>query len=288
MSLNVYEIITDRIIQSLEKGVVPWRCGWKTSTPKNLISKKAYRGINVLLLNSAKYQSNYWLTYRQASGLGGNVIKGSKSTPVIFWKLFDTDRVGADGKPNKAAILRYYSVFNVSQTEGIEAPVEAEMRPFTPIQECERIVEGYHNAPRIIHGGNQAAYSPTLDEIVMPIPESFESEEAYYCTMFHEMAHSSGHKDRLNREGITNPIKFASHSYSYEELIAETTSSFLCGEAGVLDKTYDNSVSYLQSWVSKLRSDPKMIIKASGEAAKAADLILNRKKEEEQEGEENT
>lgn len=276
MSLNVYEVITERIIASLEQNIVPWRMSWKASTPKNLISRKAYRGVNIFLLNASRFSSPYWLTYKQAVGKGGSVKRGEKATPVIFWSVKDKK----DDPTKKSFILRYYNCFNVSQCEGIDIPAEeGVVNTFTPIEACERIVLGYKDAPAIVHAGSHACYNPGSDEISMPVKESFESAEAYYCTLMHEMSHSTGHKSRLDREGITNPIKFASHSYSYEELIAETCASFLCGEAGILDTTCDNSVAYIKSWISKLRSDPKWIIKASGEAAKAADYILGRSKE---------
>lgn len=289
MSLNVYEVITNRIIDSLNDGVVPWRTPWKTSAPTNLISKKAYRGVNVFLLNASRYSSNYWLTYKQAAQKGGSVRKGEKATPVVFWKVYDnaTPKVLPSGKiaKGKAFILRYYSVFNVSQCDGIEAPSTPDHTPFAPIDACERIVAMYENAPSITHGGAQACYSPQLDTVNIPAKEAFETPEAYYSTLFHELAHSTGHKSRLDREGITDPIKFASHKYSFEELVAECTASFLCGEAGVLDTTFDNSSAYIRHWVSKLQSEPKWIVQAGGKAAAAADLILQRKKVSEEEAE---
>jgi antirestriction protein ArdC len=294
MSLNVYEIITERIIQSLENNVVPWRTPWKSEAPKNLISKKPYRGVNVLLLSTARHTSPYWLTYRQARSKGGFVKKGEKSTPIIFWKVFSKD--GGDGMsiPTEegrrgGAVLRYYSVFNASQCEGIEVPAseEVDKLDFSPIEECERIVHGYATCPPIEEGGNQAAYNPNFDRIQMPPRENFTSEEAYYATKFHEMVHSTGHKDRLDRDGITKLDYFGSHQYSFEELIAECGSSFLCGEAGILDTTIDNSTAYIGGWVKKLHSNPKWIVQAGGQAAKAADYILGRDKNApEQEGEE--
>lgn len=283
MSLNVYEVITQRIIDSLEQGVVPWRTPWKSVAPQNLISRKPYRGVNVFLLSAMRHTSPYWLTFRQARSKGGNVRKGEKATPVIFWKVYNED----DEKLRRF-VLRYYSVFNLDQCEGIDAPPgdSTDNLPFEPIETCERIVANYPEAPTLEEGGNQAAYSPTRDVIMMPPRESFTSEEAYYATRFHEMVHSTGHSSRLDREGITKLDAFGTHSYSYEELVAECGSAFLCGEAGILDTTFDNSAAYIKGWVSKLRSEPKWIVKAGGEAAKAADYILGRRKVEEQESEE--
>lgn len=280
MSLKVYEIITDRILQSLEKGVVPWRMPWHTSTPMNLVSKKPYRGVNVFLLGMQRFTSSYFVTYKQAAAKGGQVRKGEKSTPVIFWKMLDK---GVDDKGRKSYIplLRYYNVFNVTQCDGLKIPEEHTSTLFEPIEACERVVAGWAGKPPIEHGGNRACYSPSLDVISMPVRESFAKVEEYYSTLFHEMVHSTGHKDRLAREGITNPIKFASHNYSFEELVAECGAAFLCGNTGIIDHTIDNSAAYIQGWVSKLKSEPKWIIDAAGKAAKAADLILGTTKVEE-------
>jgi antirestriction protein ArdC len=285
MSLNVYEIITDRIIKSLEGGIVPWRKSWKSVAPRNLISKKPYRGVNVFLLGTAPYASPYWLTFRQAKGKGGSVRKGERGTPVIFWKVFDDD----GEKFSRPPILRYYTVFNAEQCDGIEVPKsedDGESLTFEPIEACEQIVRGYATCPPIEHGGDKASYNPNFDRINMPPREHFSSEEEYYATLFHEMAHSSGHARRLNRDGITNIGSFASHSYSLEELIAEMTSSFLCGESGILNLTIENSAAYIGSWVKRLQSNPKWLVQAGGQASKASDYILGRDKVVEQEGEE--
>jgi antirestriction protein ArdC len=274
MSIKVYEIVTERILDYISaNGVLPWRKPWHTSTPKNLVSKKAYRGVNVFLLGMQRFTSSYFVTYKQAAAKGGQVRKGEKSTPVIYFKMLDK---GTDDKGRKKLIplLRYYNVFNVTQCDGIEAPVEHTDTPFEPIEECERIVNGWAGKPPIMHGGGRACYSPSEDLISMPMRESFGKVEEYYSTLFHEMVHSTGHKDRLAREGITNPIKFASHNYSFEELVAECGAAFLCGHAGIVDHTIDNSAAYIANWVSKLKSEPKWIVDAAGKAAKASDLIL--------------
>lgn len=279
MSNKVYEIITDRIIQSLEKGVVPWRTPWVMSAPRNLISKKPYRGVNVFLLSSMRYTSSWWLTFNQAKSLGGTVRKGEKSTPVVFYKVYDDKVVNPKtGQKDKRFVLRYYSVFNATQCDDIVVPPEARGQEFVPLDACERIVDRYiGRGPLVSHGGDRAAYSPTLDVIHLPTRESFQSPESYYATRFHEMVHSTGHPSRLNRDGIVKFDGFATHNYSFEELVAECGSAFLCGEAGILNTTLDNSVSYIQHWVSKLKSEPKWVVQAGGKAAAAADFIMNRK-----------
>jgi antirestriction protein ArdC len=280
MSNKVYEIITDRIIQSLQNGVVPWRTPWVTKVPRNLISKKPYRGVNVCLLSTFHYASSWWLTFNQVKSLGGSVKKGEKSTPVVFYKVYDNVNPET-GETDKRFILRFYNVFNALQCDGITVPQEPMGRKFTPLQECECIVDRYiGRGPTITHDANQAVYGPSLDVIHMPSKDSFESPEAYYATLFHEMVHSTGHPSRLNRDGITKFDGFGSHQYSFEELVAECGSAFLCGEAGILNTTLDNSVAYIAFWIKKLQSEPTWIIRAGSKAAAAVDYILNRKADE--------
>lgn len=280
--VSVYEVVTERIIAALEKGVVPWRMPWRrrgaSNIPKNLHSKKEYRGVNIFLLGAQGYASPWWLSYKQCAAKGGQVRKGEKSTPVIFWKVTDSKtKVTKSGKPEKQFILRYYNVFNVAQCDGLDVPEEPKVGDeltFNPIEECERIVLSYKTIPAIDHGGSRACYSPTFDRVHMPDKETFNSVEEYYSTLFHELIHSTGHEKRLNRDGIMNPIRFGSHDYSFEELVAECGAAFLCAQAGIIDHTLDNSAAYIQSWIKKLKSEPKWLVEASSKAAKAADYIF--------------
>lgn len=283
MGINVYEVITDRILTMLKDGVVPWRQPWvAASAPKNLVSKKEYRGVNVLLLGTQNYTSPYWCTYKQCTEKGGQVRKGEKSTPVVFWKITDKK----DNPKEKSFILRYYNVFNVGQCDGLEVPAEESRKVVEPIQACEDLVKLYKTIPKVEHGGSRAYYNPSFDYIGMPTMADFHSAEEYYSTFFHELVHSTGHKDRLDREGITNPIRFGSHDYSFEELVAECGAAFLCGRAGIVNRTLDNSAAYIASWVSKLKSEPRWIVEASSKAAKAVDYIAPPEDTEEEKGEE--
>lgn len=287
MSLNVYQIITDRILEKLSAGVVPWRQPWSTSLPKNLVSKKAYRGVNIFLLGAMGYSSPYWCSYKQAAAQGGQVRKGEKSTPVVFWKVLDKVE---DGKVRKVFILRYFNCFNTSQCDGLTVPSEDNRHDFQPLTECERILQQYRGAPALVEGGDRACYIPSRDVIQMPPGDRFGSTEEYYSTRFHESVHSTGAEHRLARKGITDPIRFGSHAYSVEELIAEMGAAFLCGITGIENRTLDNSAAYIQSWMSKLRSEPKWLVEAGSAAQKAVDHILGvganaAPKEDEEEGE---
>ncbi len=274
---TVYEIITDRILDSLSKGVVPWRKPWRSETPKNLVSGKEYRGVNVLLLHAAPFESPHWLTFNQASARGGSVKKGERGTPVVFWKITEKqEKRDRRGRPEKAFLIRYYTVFNVQQCEGVSAPPSTPRPSFNPINECERIVLQFGDRPQIENGGDRAGYRPSSDTILMPPQSAFLSAPEYYSTLFHELIHSTGSEKRLSRKGVVDRASYASHEYSFEELVAETGAAFLCAQGGISTSTLENSAAYIGHWANALKSDPKMIVNASGQAAKACDLILGK------------
>ena len=270
---TVYEIITDKFIESLEKGRIPWEKPWVGQKPMNYKSKTEYHGINVMILSMQGYSSRYWMTFKQVTSLGGKVKKGSKGTPVCYWNFFKKE--DQDGNEKTIPFLKYFTVFNKDQIEGIEFIEEEEgTLDFSPIETCESIVNHYQDKPEIKHGNvDIACYSSSSDTITLTNKENFKSEEEYYSTLFHEMVHSTGHKSRLNRNLVNG---FGSDLYSKEELIAEIGNAFLCSEAGILKNTIDNSTAYIQSWISKLKNDPKLIVSASGKATKAVDYILGK------------
>lgn len=271
--MNVYEIVTARIVELLEKGIAPWRCPWSSDMPRNLVSGKEYRGVNVLLLQAAGFSSPYFVTFKQARALGGNVRRGARGYPVVFWSV--TDREDQEGEPEKAFLLRYYTVFNVAeQTDGIELPAQSPRVAVEPDDACETIVGSYHCGPSIEHGGARACYVPQSDRVHMPRRDTFASSAEYYSTLFHELTHSSGAAHRLNRPGVTDPIRFGSHGYAKEELIAECGAAFLAMHAGISLSTIENSAAYLASWAKKLRNEPRWIVEAASHASKAADLIM--------------
>lgn len=204
---------------------------------------------------------------------------GSKSTPVIFWKWLDSE--DENNKQGKIPLLRYYSVFNIEQTEGITAPEPQETNnPFDPITKAEEIIATMPLSPEIKHAGNRAYYSPSLDYIQLPIQHTFTSPEEYYCTAFHELTHATGHINRLGRKSVLEPSYFGSHEYSKEELVAEMGAAFLCGYSGIENNTIENSAAYIQGWLKALKNDRTLLIHAAAQAQKAADYILNAKPDE--------
>ena len=275
---DIYQVVTDRVIELLEKGTVPWHKPWvggESNWPTNYVSKKKYRGINVWLLSSYGYESPYWLSFKQATDLGGTIRKGEKSAMVTFWKRIAVYEKDADGRKQRKFIplLRYYRVFNIEQTEGIEFPKPEPRTPdFDPIVEAEKIVEGMPNRPPIQIGGGVAAYQPTLDIVKMPDRERFDGEQQYYAALFHELVHSTGHKSRLAREG-SNGNGFGGTGYAKEELVAEMGAAFLSAQAGILDRVVDNSAAYIQNWLGALRNDRKLVVQAAGAAQRASDYI---------------
>ena len=280
---DLYAQITAKVVAMLEAGVVPWRSpilgGQSAGHPLNLASGRRYRGVNVFLLAFTAfqmgYESAYWLTFRQAKERGGTIKKGEKASMVVFWKPHEvTDK--ETGEVKQIYVLRYYHVFNVSQCADVPAPdvLETPEKSFTPVEAAEAIVSGYPNAPEIKHSGAKAFYRPKDDVVQIPKPGRFASPEEYYSTLFHELAHSTGHSSRLNRGLDTDLKPFGSPDYGKEELVAEMTAAFLCGHADITPSVIDNQAAYISGWLGVLKKDSRMLIAAGGAAQRAADHIL--------------
>jgi antirestriction protein ArdC len=279
--MNVYQIVTEQIISQLEKGVVPWRKPWRAELPCNLISGKPYRGINVFLLGMQARSSKYWMTFKQANSLGGHVRAGEKASVVTFWNVGKEKLDAKTGKLSKPFLLRYYSVFNATQIDGIDQlKLGNASVPVPNIEACEQIVAGMPNAPKR-EVSNAAWYKPSSDTVGMPSKAVFNSSEEYYSTLFHELAHSTGHESRVGREGIQNLNSFGSESYSKEELVAELGASMLCAVTGIAPATLQNSAAYLNTWITRLKADSKLILSAASQAQKAADYIRDTRTESE-------
>ncbi len=286
-----YDVITDRVNEKLEAGTIPWEKPWhgQAGMPKNLTSGKTYRGINPFLLHCLGYESPYFLTFQQCKERGGSVRKGERGCPVVFWKWFSPKNQPSPDNPDYmfsrrdengrvlVPMLRYYTVFNVAQCDGVDAPaLDIPEREHNPIETAETMVAGMRNAPTVRTHQRAASYEPVTDTVNMPRSEVFTSGEAYYSVLFHELTHSTGHTSRLNRKGITEEIRFGSSNYGKEELVAEMGSAFLCGETGILDRCIDRSAAYVEGWLKGLKNDRKLVVIAAAQAQKAADYILGR------------
>ena len=289
--MDTYAIVTEKIINLLEQGIVPWRRPWSaTGLPRNLVSKKPYRGVNLFLLSATKYVSPFWLTMKQANQLGGSVRKGEHSQIVVFWKVdqianteseSDTENNEADEKNRRRFVLRYYWLFNLEQCGLPQAVIDKlpkiETHQHDPIEAAERIVAGMPNPPEIQYAGSKAFYSPIADRITLPPRELFISAAEHFATLAHEMSHAAGAPKRLNRKSITEAAPFGSPTYSFEELVAEFSAAYLCAEAGISPAVLENQAAYIQGWVAKLRTEKRMVVIAAAQAQKAADYILNRR-----------
>ncbi len=279
---SAYQTITAQIVEALKRGVVPWRKPWRgrDQLPCNAVSKRPYHGVNLLLLSLAPFRDHRWMTLRQANELGGRIRRGERSSIAVFWKHLDvTDEQDAqDGRRRCIPLLRYYHVFNAEQCEGLNLPVlmdDWNEELTARIEKAEEVVMSMPNPPKIVEGGNVACYQPPEDLVRIPKIRDFESAEAYYATLFHELGHSTGHLNRLNRPGVTGSIHFGSCDYSREELVAELTSAFCCAEVGIDNSILDNAVSYIHGWLEALQGDPKAVVAAAGQAQRATDYILN-------------
>ena len=296
--VSVYERVTERVTELLQQGVVPWQKPWhaKVGPPRNGVSGRFYRGLNVFMLSHAGYESPWWFSPKQVNDLGGHIVKGEKVSWVHFFKPWlpkgepadgplevETDEVEISTRRRPVLIIRAYRVVNVDQCAGpgidkfrakhplAEGPVNNDNEA---IAACDDIVAGMPQRPGIRYGGDRAFYRPWTDTVHMPRRETFISSEAFYGTLFHELSHSTGHEDRLNRKTLTDGTPFGSPTYSKEELCAEMGAAFLCATAGIDDPTIQNSAAYIKGWLKFLKSDPKALVIAGAQAQKAADFIL--------------
>jgi antirestriction protein ArdC len=277
--MKLYKEVTDRIVSELEAGAVPWLCPWRKSRsngtgimPVNAITGRNYHGINVVILWSKRaaegYESNGWLTYRQAQAVDAQVRKGEKATEVVFTrKLRIKDRDTEEER--QISMLRSFFVFSVAQVEGLPVPNESGALPVST-EEHHRAADHFVDATRadIRHGGTEAAFYPSLDYVVMPPFKAFKTTEGYYATKLHELGHWSGHTARLDRNLAG---RFGTRAYAAEELVAELTSAFLCAHLGIEGEL--RHAGYLQHWAELLRHDDKAIFTAAAKAQQAADFL---------------
>lgn len=279
MNANIYATVTDRILKCLDAGVIPWRKTWRTGLPKNLMTGREYRGINILVLSLAGYGSRYWLTYRQAFGMGGHVRKGEKATPVVYWKWHtagDLKRLAE--KAGKAAPPPCYpfvnAVFNLDQIDGVAQPADdVPAESADCVESAEQLVSCMPDRPEIIHGASlEPAYCPSLDQVMIPNICQFENAGEYYGALFHELGHSTGHPKRLNRRAEAEGDR--QQKYSFEELVAEFTAAFLCAHLGIDTPDHEaRQADYIQGWAEVFRRDSRILLRAASAAQKAADFI---------------
>lgn len=319
---TTYKVITDRILALLKEGGLVWRKPWNekvngpTDLAHNYVTKYMYRagnyylnflneslgGLEVIIDGKKKkvaYKHSIYFTFKQVTDLGGQINKGEKGWPVVYFKWLYKDLKAnklvneEDAVDNKGKIkpgyskfpgLFYYTVFNYDQCSGLKIKIDrAEKRTAKEkIESAEKIIDDMPDRPELKFGGAEAFYSPARDFVQMPKMSQFKVDQQYYSVFFHELIHSTGAAKRLDRD-LTG--KFGSKSYAFEELIAELGASFLCGQSGILYYTMKNSAAYIQSWTKALtkemESDPKFFLRAASAAQRAADFILDVKEGQE-------
>lgn len=267
--MNVYEIITEKIIKDLEKGSVPWHQPWFAKD--QIVSRstgKGYSILNQMLIGEV----GEYATFNQIQKEGGKVNKGAKGKTVVFWQMLKKEQ---DGEERTIPMLRYYKVFNINDTDLEPKYWREGTGDGGELTEAQTVVDGYIRREKIsLHeDGSQAFYDPKNDSITMPDRKDFDELEEFYSTLFHEMVHSTGAEKRLDRE-IARKYFANRESRSKEELVAEIGSAYLMGNAGIdTKKTFKNSVGYIQSWLQVLKNDSKMIISASSLAEKSVNYI---------------
>lgn len=279
MARNPHQEVTARILQSLEAGVAPWVKPWSATAgrnqPMNVISGKAYQGVNAILLwgNVGRFATPHYLTYKQALDLGGHVRKGETGFQIVkVLQMIAKPKADApaDQEGRAFSTMKFYTVFNVDQCEGLPARV-FETPEFKPNNSDERdaTIEEFialTGADYAETGGDRAFCRG--DQVRMPTFESFKSAALYYATAFHELAHWTGRASRLNREFGK---RFGDRAYAAEELVAELTSAFLCAEFSI-DGNLQHA-EYVGNWIALLKDDAKAFFTAASAAQKAADYL---------------
>ncbi len=282
MATDLYQTVTDTILDQLQAGAAPWVKPWSggsfsSNMPHNAASGRAYSGINVVLLWIAKdargFASSRWLTFKQAIDAGGNVRKGEKGTQVVFVSAIEREEAtaGGDTETRRIPFLKRYTVFNVEQCDNLPAKiVQAEAgEPRSSAERCDLAEEFVAATGAVVrHGEGRAYYRPSADFVMMPDFETFTSGDQYYSTLFHELGHWTGAKHRLDRDFSG---RFGDRSYAAEELVAELTAAFLCAEFA-----FDGDLrhaGYIAHWIELLKVDNRAFFTAAAKAQKAADYM---------------
>lgn len=310
--IDPYTEATNRVLQALEDGIVPWRKPWKYHGKESLIlsgqTGKPYRGINVWLLEIAAVTGNHtsrvWYTFNQCKARAERAAerdpsllengkapywgprKDEKGTTVYLWKMVKAKGNDDEEDGKVFPLMRAFTVFNGDQLVmpaeyQDEEPAE-ETDPygdfFEPIEALEAIADRMPARPTVRHADQgRAYYLPATDTVCLPLREQFENPTRYYSTLVHELAHATGHASRLNRSSVVNSDGFGKEAYSKEELIAEMAACMVLVTAGTTPD-YEQSASYIAGWKKALKDDGRLLVGAAQNAQKAADWILDRRK----------
>lgn len=305
---DIYSRILESIVLKLRDGVLPWRKTWGTvngSPPKNILTKKPYKGFNLLSLSISahEYGCSWFGTKRQILNMRGGINRDAQKHLITSYSKSLYRIVKVNGQVRYSTVyfsskkgtyidnitkkeveakevkerfhLKYFEVYNIQDTTlPLEKFEEAKRRSnFTQNEKAEALITNWSDKPKIKNGGD-AFYKTEKDTVHIPHKDHFNSLELYYSTLFHELIHSTGSKKRLSRSGIINIDKKDKFKYAYEELIAELGASFLCGFVGIEEYTLNDSASYINGWLSFIEANPKYFLKAAFESQKAVRYIL--------------
>lgn len=281
---QIYQTVTQSIIEYLKRGVRPWQKPWDTATPLLPLRFNGvpYRGINTLILWMAsedkEYSHSTWMTFKQAKDLGGSVRKGEKGTSIVFTSKFTKKESNEEGEEQERTIpfLKSYTVFNANQIDDL--PERFSTPSVSPIAEedrdehCDEFFEA--TGADLRHGGDRAFYHPHKDYIQLPQFMDFVSSEAYYATLAHESIHWTGHKSRLGRELLS--FKTSPEEYAFEELVAELGSAFVCARLGLTLEVREDHASYIEHWLGILEENDRAIFRAASLASKASEFLFEK------------
>lgn len=273
MKQDFFDKVAADVIERMESAGSNWTQTWAGGgMPLNHTTKKHYRGINVLSLwidrQHHDYPFNRWASYKQWKAAGGQVRKGEKGSPIIF---YDRRIKKVDGEEEVFTILRGSVVFNIAQVEGIDWAPPAGLPPELREQAIDKWVDWLD--PKIEPRSSMAAYSPAADTVYMPEFEKFISPEAFYSTLFHELTHWTGAKHRLDRKFSS---KLDKPGYAAEELVAELGAAFLCAFHGIGKGGRDDHARYLNNWIRMLKDRPKSLAEAASLASNAVEWMIDR------------
>lgn len=283
MASNIYQMVTDRIIEQMNAGIVPWHQPWVGGAAMAIsyTTRKAYSMLNQLLLG----KPGEWLTWNQIQAKGGRVNPGAKSRFCVYCQPVQKEQLDpetGEKVSDSYLLLKWYRVFHLDDTQGIESLCTT-VTPgdsLPPIEQAELAIEGYLSRESSLRFFNDqpsasAYYSPSKDEVVVPMLAQYALAEEYYSTAFHELTHSTMHETRCNRQSEASITRFGDSAYSREELVAEIGSAMICNRLGIEhEKAFKNSAAYIQSWLKALKNDNRMIIWAAKKAEEAARYIL--------------
>lgn len=289
-NMTVSEIVTQRFIEELEKGIIPWQKPWSCGSRWAISHStgKPYMLINQMLLDGGEY-----LTFAEVKKEGGKVKKGEKGQFCLSWAKIEQKTTVTDEETGEETEvtkyvprLRYYHVFEISQCEGIERKYTDEAKNYGTehIANADEIIKAYVDRENTlifeeVEGSARAYYSPMEDKVVVPAIVNFERVEEFYSTTFHELTHSTMHASRCNRqeERKGKKVAFGSEEYSKEELVAEIGAASLVNICGLeTEHSFKNSTAYIQSWLKALKNDTNLIVSACARAEKAVNYILNK------------